>query len=45
MIEHPIKSNSKNPKKLDVQYTFNVKNPKKLYFWIFVGYLLVFGLD
>jgi hypothetical protein len=35
MIEHPTKSNSKNLKKLDLQYTFNVKNPKKLDFWIF----------
>jgi hypothetical protein len=24
MIEHPTKSNSENPKKLDVQSTFNV---------------------
>jgi hypothetical protein len=32
MIEHPTKSSSKNPKKLDVQHTFNVKNPKKMNF-------------
>jgi hypothetical protein len=54
MIEHPTISNSKNPKKLDVQSmsisnvknsiildiqsTFNVKNPKILDFWIFVGF-------
>jgi hypothetical protein len=38
MIEHPTKSNSKNPKKLDIQSTFNVKNPKKLYLWIVVRF-------
>jgi hypothetical protein len=42
MIEHSTKSNSKNPKKLDVQSIFNVKNPKKLDFEIFVGFLLDF---
>jgi hypothetical protein len=26
MIEHPTNSNSENPKKLDFQHTFNVKN-------------------
>jgi hypothetical protein len=32
MIEHPTKSNSKNPKNLDFQHTFNIKNPIMLDF-------------
>jgi hypothetical protein len=40
MIEHPTKSKSKNTKKLDFQFTFDVKNPKEndiawFFFWIF----------
>jgi hypothetical protein len=42
MIEHPTKSNSKNPKTLDVYSTLNVKNPKKLiFYWIFIGLLWI----
>jgi hypothetical protein len=42
MIEHTAKSNSKNPKYLDAQSTFNVKNPKKLDLfdlnWVSIGF-------
>jgi hypothetical protein len=43
MIEHPTKTNSKNPIILDVKSTLKVKNPKKLDFWIGFDFLVQFN--
>jgi hypothetical protein len=38
MIEHPTKSNFKNPKKLEFQSTFNAENPMFGFIWFLLDW-------